>query len=318
MKQKEDIIVLLNMGGPNNLNEVDVFLKNMFNDKYILSIPQPIRSLVGFMIRKSRLKEATQNYKEIGGVSPIVGNTKRLIRRLQLQTGVDCTYIMRYTPPFSTDQAKKLSEYKNIYLIPLYPHYSQTTTKSSLEDIEEKLEKMGILNRVKKITEFYNNSLLNQVVIERIKEQIPNNNPQDYTLIFSAHGLPKKIIDNGDLYKSHIEKNVQILKQMLKEQNLNFKSVELAYQSRLGPMEWIRPYLEDKLEEVVKSNKKVIIYPIAFLIDNSETIGELGIEYKEVAQELGFEEYKLCSCPNYHPLFLDFLEQTYLELKNQG
>lgn len=309
-------IVLMNMGGPNNLDEVKVFLKNMFNDENIIGAPQPIRALIGFIIIKSRLKESKHNYSLLGGISPIVGHTKRLVRRLEKQVDADVFYEMRYTPPFSTEVLKKIKEYDEIYAIPMYPHYSSTTTKSSIENFVKYAKDFGMENKIKTIDSYYDNSLLNDTIVERIKQTISNDNSKDFTLIFSAHGLTQKIIDKGDPYQKQILANVEIAKQKLKEQNINFKSIEVAYQSRLGPMEWIRPYLDDKLEEIrVSGLKKVIIYPISFTVDNSETQGELDIEYREVAEELGFEDYRVCSVHNHHPMFIECLKDIYQSMK---
>ncbi len=311
----KNAIVLMNMGGPNNLYEVDVFLKNMFNDKYIIGAPQPIRSMIGYIIRKKRLKEATYNYAQLGGVSPIVGNTKRLVRRLDKVVDADVYYVMRYTPPFASDIIEDLSQYKNIYAIPMYPHYSSTTTLSSIEDLINEAKKIGIDKRIKTLDSYYDNTLYNEAIVERIKEALEGKDSNEFTLIFSAHGLTQRTIDKGDPYQKHILANVEAAKKELANQNINFKSIEVAYQSRLGPMEWLRPYLEDKLEEVVQTNKKVLIYPTSFTVDNSETVGELDIEYREVAQELGFEEYIVAKAPNYHPKFIECLTQMYKDMK---
>jgi len=308
-------IVLMNMGGPNNLDEVDVFLKNMFNDKYIIGAPQPIRATIGWIIRKKRLKEAQHNYSLLGGVSPIVGHTKRLARRLAKEVDADVFHVMRYTPPFSDEVMNRLKEYETVYALPMYPHYSSTTTKSSVEELEKAAKKIGFEGNIKTINSYYDDKLYNQAIVERIKESLEDDNSEDFTLIFSAHGLTQKIIDRGDLYQKHILANVEATKKELKRQGIEFKNIEVAYQSRLGPMEWIRPYLEDKLEEVVKTNKKVIIYPTSFTVDNSETTGELGIEYREVAEELGFDDYRVAKAPNNHPLFLECLKNLYKNMK---
>lgn len=301
----------MNMGGPNNLSEVDVFLKNMFNDKYIIGAPQPIRSMIGYIIRKRRLKEATHNYSLLGGMSPIVGQTKRLVKKLSDRVDADVYYVMRYTPPFASDIMPKLKDYDAIYAIPLYPHYSSTTTRSSIEDLQEEARKYACEAKIKTIDEYYDDTLYNQAIVERIKEALKGDTSEDFTFIFSAHGLTQRIVDKGDPYQKHILANVEVAKKELEAQGIVFKSIEVAYQSRLGPMEWLRPYLEDKLAEVVKTNKKVLIYPTSFTVDNSETIGELGIEYREVAEELGFEDYRVAKAPNRHPLFLQCLENIY-------
>ena len=304
-------IVLMNMGGPNNLGEVNVFLKNMFNDKYIIGAPQPIRAMIGWLIRRKRLKEAQHNYSLLGGVSPIVGHTKRLKRRLEKVVDADVFHVMRYTPPFANEVIAQIKHYDEIYAIPMYPHYSSTTTKSSFEDLEKFAKMYGVSNKLKTMNDYYDNALYNKAIVERIKEQMSDVNSEEYTLIFSGHGLPQKVVDKGDLYQKHILANVEAAKIELEAQGIKFKSIEVAYQSRLGPLEWLRPYLEDKLAEIVKTNKKVLIYPTSFTVDNSETTGELGIEYKEVADELGFEDYRVAKAPNHHPLFVECLKSIY-------
>lgn len=302
----------MNMGGPNNLNEVKVFLKNMFNDKYIIGAPQPIRAMIGSLIVFKRLEIAKQNYKELGGMSPIVGHTKRLVRRLNKQLDADVFYEMRYTPPFASDIMPKLKNYDEIYAIPMYPHYSSTTTKSSIEDFIKVAKKYNIDKKIKTIDSYYDNPLYNKVIVERIKEALNGEDSNDFELVFSAHGLTQRTINKGDLYQKHILANVECAKKELEEQNISFKKIHVAYQSRLGPMEWLRPYMEDKLKEI---KSKVIIYPISFTVDNSETQGELVIEYGEVAHELGIKDYRVAKAPNHHPYFMDAIKGIYESMK---
>jgi len=291
-------IVLLNMGGPRDLDEVEVFLRNMFLDKYILPAPLLIRKFLSWYITKKRKEEAKSNYKLLGGKSPIVDYTESLIQKLSKK--YDTFSIMRYTPPFAKEVVPKLTKYDEIVAIPLYPHYSQTTTKSSVEDLMNEAKKYNLESKIRVVESYFDNEKYNELIIKKIKETLKNDNASEFDLIFSAHGLPKKIIEKGDVYQNHIEKNVEILKEKLKE----FKSVNLAYQSRLGPMEWIRPYLDDKLKEV---GKKVIIYPIAFTIDNSETEFELDIEYRKITEDLGIEDYRVAKCLNDDDEFVEFL-----------
>jgi ferrochelatase len=295
-------IVLLNMGGPRNLDEIEVFLKNMFLDKYIIPAPILIRKFVSWYITKNRKEESKSNYKLLGGKSPIVAYTESLVEKLSEK--YDTYQIMRYTPPFASEVVPKLTHYDEIIAVPLYPHYSQTTTKSSVEDLMNEAKKYDLESKIKVIEPYFESEKYNKLIIDRIKETLKNDKAEEFELIFSAHGLPKKIIEKGDVYQSHIEKNVEILKKMLQKENLNFKNVHLAYQSRLGPMEWIRPYLDDKLKVV---GKKVIIYPIAFTIDNSETEFELDIEYREIAENLGIEDYRVAKCLNDSDEFVEFL-----------
>ena len=302
----------MNMGGPNNISEVKLFLKNMFNDKYIIGAPQPIRTMIGQIIIAKRLKESEENYKKLGGMSPIIGHTKRLVRRLNKELDADVFYEMRYTPPFASDIIPKLINYEEIYAIPMYPHYSSTTTKSSIEEFIKVAKKYNIDKKIKTVNSYYNNVFYNKAIVERIKEALKEDNSEDFELIFSAHGLTQKIIDSGDLYQKHILLNVEYAKKELEVQNINFKNIHVAYQSRLGPMEWLRPYLEDKLKEI---KEKVIIYPISFTVDNSETQYELDMEYAEVAHKLGIKDYRVAKAPNHHRFFIDAIKEIYEGMK---
>lgn len=306
-------ILLMNMGGPNNLNEVETFLNNMFNDKRIISAPKPIRMIIAKLITWNRKKEAQSSYAALGGRSPLVGYTKKLIEKLE--TGLDATVhmAMRYTPPYSSDTLQGLKNVDEIYAIPLYPHYSSTTTLSSMEDLEENIKKQGINAKVKTLDSYYKHPDYIAATIARIKETLGTDDPNEFELVFSAHGLPQSIIDNGDDYQRHIKYNVYHARKALLEAGMHFHKTHLAYQSRLGPLEWIRPYLEDKLKNLKK--KKVIIYPIAFTIDNSETEFELDVEYREVAEEIGFDEYRVAKAPNDHPSFVKCITNIYESMK---
>lgn len=302
----------MNMGGPNNINEVKIFLRNMFNDKYIIGVPQPIRAMIGQIIILKRLKESQKNYEKLGGMSPIVGHTKRLVRRLNKELDADVFYEMRYTPPFANDIMPKLKNYDEIYAIPMYPHYSSTTTKSSIEEFVKVAKKYNLDKKIKTIDSYYDNKFYNKAIVERIKEALKGEDSQDFELIFSAHGLTKKIIDKGDLYQKHILANVECAKKEFESQNISFKKIHVAYQSRLGPMEWLRPYMEDKLKEI---KSKVIIYPISFTVDNSETEYELDMEYAEVAHKLGIKDYRVAKTPNHHRYFMDAIKEIYEGMK---
>lgn len=314
----KEAVVLLNMGGPNNLEEVEMFLKNMFNDKNILTMKSNLlRKFVGGMITFSRTESSQEIYRELGGKSPIVGHTKNLVSKLQTRLGenVIVDFAMRYTPPFSPEVIKRLNaeDVKKIYLIPLYPQYSTTTTKSSLEDFEENYHDAEGEAVLVEIKHFFENKSYNKSIIESIQNKMGSDNFNDFDLIFSAHGLPQKIIDAGDVYEKHINRHVTILRDMLEKEGMNFHETHLAYQSKVGPMEWLKPSLEDKLKTV--RNRGVIIFPIAFTIDNSETDFELEIEYREIAEELGFKEYRVCRCPNDSDSFVDALQEIYEKMK---
>jgi len=315
---KKEAVVLLNMGGPNNLEEVEVFLTNMFNDKNIITVKSSLlRAFIAKMITFTRTEKSQDIYRQIGGKSPIVAHTQKLIQKLQARLGdsVIVDFAMRYTPPFASEVIERLNRenIEKIYLIPLYPQYSTTTTKSSLEDFEEQYHIGGGDAILVEIKHFFENKNYNKAVVERIKERISAHECKDFDLIFSAHGLPVKVIERGDAYERHVQKHVEILKQMLRDEGMEFNEIHLAYQSKVGPMEWLKPSLEDKLKEI--KSRGVVIFPIAFTIDNSETDYELEIEYREVARELGFEDYRVCRCPNDSELFVEALAEIYARMR---
>ena len=301
-------LLLLNMGGANSLDDVEIFLTNMFNDPYILGIKNKfLRKFVAFMITKGRLKTAKHNYEQIGGKSPLCELTAKLCEKISsLKSEFDAVdFAMNYTSPFVKDVLKKYEKFDEIVLLPLYPHHSQTTITSSLADFKKTKEELNLKAKISLCEPFYDDDAYNKIIISHICEAVKDTDISDVSLIFSAHSLPRKIIEKGDIYEKHINEHVQILGKMLKEQGLNFKDVSLAYQSRLGPVKWLEPSLNEALAKC--ENKKALIYPLSFCIDNSETIFELVIEYAKLAKELNFSFYKVAQCPNFSDEFASFV-----------
>jgi ferrochelatase len=240
-----------------------------------------------------KLNSSWNNYEQIGG-SPLLILTKKLISALKIEMpDLYVTYAMRYTEPTALDciQNLKNRNIKKVILLPLYPQYSTTTTKSSLDEF---LSQANDSFEVEIVEPFYKNVFFNEAICESISKKIKN--PSLYHLIFSAHGLPQKIIDSGDSYQEDVENHVCILKELLLEYNLCFKSISLAYQSKVGPGKWTTPSLDDSLRSYKHQN--VVIFPLSFVIDNSETKYELAIEYKELAKKYKIQQYVVCDCLN--------------------
>ena len=301
-------LLLLNMGGANSLDDVEIFLTNMFNDPYILGIKNKfLRKFVAFMITKGRLKTAKHNYEQIGGKSPLCELTAKLCEKISsLQNEFEAVdFAMNYTSPFVKDVLKKYEKFDEIVLLPLYPHHSQTTVTSSLADFKKAKEELKLKAKISLCEPFYDDDAYNKIIVSHIREVVKDTDISDVSLIFSVHSLPRKIIEKGDIYEKHINEHVQILSKILKEQGLNFKDVSLAYQSRLGPVKWLEPSLNEALAKC--ENKKALIYPLSFCIDNSETIFELVIEYAKLAKELNFSFYKVAQCPNFSDEFASFI-----------
>ncbi len=302
-------VLLLNMGGPSNIEEVELFLKNMFADPNILPMNSLLRKLVASIIVKKRLHEAQENYKLIGGKSPLLEITEELAAKIEQNSGTPCYPVMRYVPPFATKVLEDLKAggIEELVLLPMYPHYSSTTTKSSVDDIIDSCKKINYAVKIRVIEEYYNNSDFVSIQSELIKDALGGNNPADIKLIVSAHGLPLSIIEAGDPYQEQIESNYKLLIEKLREEGINFKACELAYQSKVGNGTWLEPNLSDVLRN--PSHLDVLIFPIAFTVDNSETIFELDIEHREIAQKIGYNSYRVAKCPNSSDKFAEFLTQ---------
>ncbi len=308
----EKAVILMNMGGASNLDEIEVFMRNMFNDYRIIGAPPFIRSRLSEYITKSRLPEVRENYMQIGGGSPLLDITRSI--QAKLQERIDdaiVEVIMRYTPPFADEVLTRLKKLgvKKLYLIPMYPQFSTTTTASSIEDIRECAKKIGYHPTIVSLLDYYDFEPYLDCVEEIIISKVKDIDTSGINLVFSAHGLPVSVIKKGDPYKKQVEAEVKLHSKRLKEKGVVFNQIHLAYQSKVGPMKWLTPSLERMLEEI--KNRKVLIYPISFTVDNSETLFELDIEYKEVAESLGFEFYEVCGCPNDSESFVRVLEMLY-------
>ncbi|ECK7852682.1 ferrochelatase [Campylobacter coli] len=293
------LVLFLNMGGATNLQDCETFLKNMFNDPYILGIKNKfIRRFVAWIITKSRVKAMRENYKQMGGKSPLNELTQSLCEKLNAKTkDFKFDFVNLYVPPFANEVLQKytLSENDEIILFPLYPHHSSTTVTSSLEVLQNEILKQKIKAKIKIVDIFYEDELYNETIVSHILTKKSEFDAK--TLIFSAHSLPQSIIDKGDLYEKHVNHHVEILKERLKD---HFDEIILAYQSKLGPVKWLEPNTSDILANL---DNKALIYPISFCIDCSETIFELGMEYKHLAKC----DYDLITCPNDSDEFIHFI-----------
>ncbi len=295
-------LVILNMGGARRKDELREFLFNMFSDKYIVTNPL-IRLFLKYIIIATRLEKVWERYKAIGK-SPIYDHTEALISKLQKLLNMDIVYIMRYTKPRAKDVAEQLikNDVKDVILLPLYPHYSTTTVLSSIEEFQECAK--DSFESIKVIKPFYDNEIYNKAVVQTIIKNKLNFN--EYNLIYCAHSLPKHIAKK-EAYEKHIKKQIQILDEMFLEYDIGFKSITLAYQSKVGAIPWLEPSLEDEIKRFQKS--KIILVPLSFALDNSESVLELGIEYKQIARELQIVDCRVCTCVNNSDLFCEFIKE---------
>lgn len=293
-------VILLNMGGPTDIYGVEDFLKNIFNDPLILRIKNNfMRKMLANMIITKRLESVKKNYQKIGGGSPIARHTFNLSTTLNdLDSSKLYTYAMRYTPPFCKDVLKDMQKQgiNDIVLFSMYPQFSSATTKSSLLDAYESLKALAYKPRVSVVEHFSTYTPFYELIADNIEHTLAGANPNEFVLILSAHSLPQKVVDAGDPYVAHCEEGKRLLTQILKKRGIHFYDIKLSYQSKVGPMRWLKPFTSDTIKE--SAHQKIIIYPLAFTIDNSETDYELSIEYKALAQQLNVRDYRVCRCFN--------------------
>jgi len=296
------------MGGANSIDEVELFLENMFADKNILPMNRYLRGFVAKIIISKRIDEVKENFqKYLGGKSPLTQITNNLVDKIETKLDIPIVPAMRYVPPFAT---KSLEQFKSdgveeLILFPMYPQYSTTTTLSSIEDIKARCKKLDYSPKIRVVEPYYDDYDYISLVANKIIQTLGEENSKEYDLLLSAHGLPMSIIRAGDPYEKQIEANVSALKIYLHERGIEFHDIKLVYQSKVGNSAWLEPNLADVLRN--PTHKKVIIYPLAFTIDNSETIYELDIEHREIAQKLKYEDYRVSKCFNDDDEFVNLI-----------
>jgi ferrochelatase len=296
------------MGGPNNIDEVEMFLRNMFSDKNILTMDRYTRALVREIIIFNRIDEVKENFIEnLGGKSPLPELTNKLIEKLKIKLDMPIAPAMRYVPPFATKSLKQFKEngIEELILFPMYPQYSTTTTLSSVEDIEARCEALEYTPKITVIDPYYDNYDYISMSVKKIMDALGNKNSKDYDLLLSAHGLPVSIIRAGDPYQNQVEANASAIKIYLHERGIEFNNIKLVYQSKVGSSAWLEPNLVDVLRNPY--HRKVLIYPLAFTVDNSETVYELDIEHREIADKIKYDDYRVAKCFNDDDDFVDLI-----------
>ena len=300
-------LLLLNMGGPNSVDEVEIFLENMFSDKNILPMNIYLRQLVASIIINARLDDVKENYQLLGGKSPLSDLTNALIDKLKLKLDIPIYSAMRYVPSFSKDALIECKQkgVEELILFPMYPQYSTTTTLSSVEDIELNCKILGYNPKITTIEPYYDDYDYIEASCEKIIEAMMSKETKEYDLLLSAHGLPMSIIKAGDPYQNQVEGNASAIKMYLHERGIKFHDIRLVYQSKVGNSDWLEPNLVDVLRN--PTHRKVLIFPLAFTIDNSETVFELDIEHREIADKIKYDDYVVANCMNDSDSFVDLI-----------
>ena len=288
-------IILFNLGGPDKLESVEPFLFNLFNDPAILNLPTLLRYPLAKLIANRRAPIAKKIYEELGGSSPILRLTEEQSFNLEDSLNKNdadheykCFIVMRCWHPRANKVIFDVKKYNpdEVILLPLYPQYSAATSGSSIKEWRDVCKKYKINYKTSTIccypTDINFINAHSREILKKIK------NLQNFKLIFSAHGLPEKNIKNGDPYQWQVEQSVNNIIKKLNIQNLDWV---LSYQSRVGPLKWIGPSTEDVIVENSKLKKHIVLVPIAFVSEHSETLVELDIEYKDLADKNGCENY---------------------------
>ena len=288
-------VILFNLGGPDKLESVEPFLFNLFNDPAIISIPSIFRYPLAKIISKRRTPIAKNIYKEIGNKSPILELTqaqaKSLENNLSGKGEYKCFVVMRCWHPRALDVINKVKEYKpdEVILLPLYPQYSASTSGSSINEWNDLCRKENYNIKTKTICCYPTEKNFIESHVNLTKKTIKNLENKNFKLLFSAHGLPEIKIKKGDPYQWQIEQTVDGIMEKLKDENLDYI---ISYQSRVGPLKWIGPSTDEVIIKYSKEKKGIVIVPIAFVSEHSETLVELDIEYKKLAEKNGCSFYK--------------------------
>jgi protoporphyrin/coproporphyrin ferrochelatase len=304
-------VLLLQMGGPDSLDAVKPFLLNLFSDRDIIRLgPAFLQPFLARRISGKRAPAVERQYEKIGGKSPIREMTEAQAKALEEKLGNDfrCFTAMRYWRPSTLEAlaAVKREGIDRIIALSLYPHYSRATTGSSTNELNRVLHEAGSRFKTSYIESYYNHPLYIGALAEKIAEGLalfPE--PKDVQLIFSAHSLPESFIAAGDPYLSHIQETVRLVMELL-----GGVAYRLAFQSRAGPVKWLEPDTQDVIKEMAaKGCGSMLMVPLSFVSDHLETLYEIDIEYRELAQSLGIANFHRAPSLNCSALFIECLAE---------
>jgi ferrochelatase len=314
-------IVLFNLGGPDSLDAVEPFLRNLFSDPAIISLPALLRIPLARLIARRRAPIAREIYAKIGGRSPILPETEAQARSLEAalaDKGVDARVFiaMRASPPQSDETARAVAAWgpDKIVLLPLYPQFSTTTSASSLEAWRKSTAKYGLRAPESRVCCYPEDAgfiaaeaaLLAQALAAR-KSGVT------YRVLFSAHGLPKYVVARGDPYAWQVERTALAIVAALGGAEIDWR---ISYQSRVGPLQWLEPATDAEIRLAGSERKGLIVVPIAFVSEHSETLVELDIEYGKLAREAGAADYIRVPTVSVQPAFIEGLANLALKALN--
>ncbi len=318
MTDQNVAVILFNLGGPDRPAAIRPFLINLFSDPNIINAPKIIRWLLARLIAWRRVPVARGIYAKIGGSSPIVTETKKQAGALeqclkdQGFASVRCFSVMRYWHPRAKQVLAEMKQFapEHVVLLPLYPQFSTTTTRSSIEEWLAEAELLDFTANMHVICCYPEQPDFIAAHAVRIQDQASDyfGSPRlkKARLLFSAHGLPQRIVDAGDPYPMQVEKTAIAIAQKL---GLGRDEWEICYQSRVGPLKWLGPSTEERLRVAGAAKMPVVLVPIAFVCEHSETLVELDMEYKHLAKTVGVPDYIRIAALGVQPDFIHGLSQ---------
>jgi ferrochelatase len=313
-------VLLLNLGGPERIQDVGPFLYNLFADPEIIRLPNPaLQKPLAWLISSLRAGKSQEAYRSIGGGSPLRRITEQQARELQSnlrQRGIEATsYVaMRYWHPFTESAVAdiKADGIDEVVVLPLYPHFSISTSGSSFRELQRLRQADQTFSKlpIRCIRSYYNDPGYIGAMAELIAREIQACPQADQAhVFFSAHGVPKSYVEEaGDPYQQEIEGCAQLIMDKLQEQLGHANPFTLAYQSRVGPVEWLKPYTDDALHELGEAGvKDLVVVPISFVSEHIETLEEIDIEYREIATEAGITNFRRVPALDTTPSFINGL-----------
>lgn len=316
--KKKVAVILFNLGGPDRPEAVEPFLFNLFNDPAIIRVPNPFRWLIAKIVSKRRASVAREIYAELGGGSPIVPLTEEQGRALEAELAngeseFRCFIAMRYWHPFA-DEAAAIAKAWGVdetVLLPLYPQYSTTTTESSFRDWERAAAKAGLAVPARAVCCYPMDEGFVAGYAALLREAIARaGGPEGLRILLSAHGLPKKVVEQGDPYQAQVEQSCAAIVARLGMAGLDWVT---TYQSRVGPLEWIGPATDDEIRRAGAEGKRLVVLPVAFVSEHSETLVELDKEYGHLANEAGVPTYVRVPALGTEPQFIQGLARLVRE-----
>ncbi|BFM40167.1 ferrochelatase [Synechocystis sp. LKSZ1] len=319
-------VLLLNLGGPEKLEDVRPFLFNLFADPEIIRLPFPwLQKPLAWLISTLRSAKSQKNYEQIGGGSPLLQITEaqgEALGQKLTEMGQNAhIYIgMRYWHPFTEEAMAQIKgdQIQQLVILPLYPHFSISTSGSSFRVLEELWKQDLTLQQLDYtlIPSWYDHPGYLQAMADLIQQELAKFPQPDHVhIFFSAHGVPQSYVDEaGDPYQAEIEACTRLIMKTLNRPNAH----TLAYQSRVGPVEWLKPYTEDALHELGQEGiKDLLVVPISFVSEHIETLQEIDIEYREIAEEAGISNFLRVPALNTHPVFINALAQMVVDSLSQ-